>query len=160
MRLTHKQNMNFTYLLRHYKLFQACALFRCRCIVYIYILVIKAWNIPSSIIIYKLYHILSNMAYCKKKTWLSASLFKDIIQNKSLVQDILLSTPLLNATYFTKTFYIKEKYVQENTNSTKKYQFCEKTRFCDQSEWIYYLGLYISFIWDVSLLGQKKTYDF
>ena len=30
-RLTHKQNMNFTYLLRHYKLFRACALFRCLC---------------------------------------------------------------------------------------------------------------------------------
>ncbi len=29
--------MNFTYLLRHYKLFRACALFRCLlCIVYIY----------------------------------------------------------------------------------------------------------------------------
>ena len=28
-RLTHKQNVNFTYLLRHYKLFRACDLFRC-----------------------------------------------------------------------------------------------------------------------------------
>ncbi len=31
LRLTHKQNMNFTYLLRHYKLFRACAHFRCLC---------------------------------------------------------------------------------------------------------------------------------
>ncbi len=30
-RITQKQNMNFTYLLRHYKLFRACALLRCLC---------------------------------------------------------------------------------------------------------------------------------
>ncbi len=29
--ICHKQNMNFTYLLRHYKMFRACALFRCLC---------------------------------------------------------------------------------------------------------------------------------
>ena len=30
-KLTHKQNVSFTYLLRHFKLFRACALFRCLC---------------------------------------------------------------------------------------------------------------------------------